>query len=167
MGGPVPGMSERDAEFWAGRMFDQAVATEKHRLFIESLGHPPVMISGRTAAEKETETEPEIREEPWREVEDGLPTPLRTMQKKAGAVGYSTRALLRRGARRDIRGKLKDPPEGEFALLVAARGPERFTAMWGESGGKWTFLEGLDYTPRDGVIPRIVKSTHIKKERLT
>ena len=154
-------MSEKDAEFWADRLFDQAVATEKRRLFIESLGHPPLKISGRAPVTEEPE--PDIEEEPWREAEDGLPTPLRSMQKKAGAVGYSTRALLRRGARRDARGKLKDPPEGEFALLVAVRGPERFTAMWGESGGKWTFLEGLDYTPRNGITPQLVKSTHIKK----
>lgn len=158
-------MSERDAEFWANRLFDQAVATERRRLFIQSLGHPPAKISERAPVAEETE--PDVDEEPWREAEDGLPTPLRSMQKKAGAVGYSTRALLRRGARRDVRGRLKDPPEGGFALLVAVRGPERFTAMWGESGGKWTFLEGLDFSPHAGIIPQIRKITALKKERLT
>lgn len=160
-------MSEADAGLWADRMFDQDVATEARRLFIESLGHPPLRIAPKEEAAQEEDPEPEIKETPWAEAAEGLPRSLVSMQKKAGLLGYSTRAYLRHGARRDARGKLKSPHEGGYALLAAVRGPERFTATWGEADGKWTFSEALDYTPSDGIVPALRKSTDLKKERLT
>lgn len=159
-------LSEKDADFWAGRLFDQHLATEQRRRFIASLGHPPLKIAPKAEAAQVEDPEPDIEETPWAEATEGLPRSLVLMQKRAGARGYSTRAYLRHGARRGHKGKLKDPPEGDYALLAAVRGEERFTAMWGEANGKWTFAEGLDYTPRDGIIPAVVKSTHINKERL-
>lgn len=166
-------LSDADREGWAERRFDQEVATARHLRFVSSLSHPPVTIERRVAGELVTDdellaVEPEITIIPRHEWEGDLPRSAKAMTTKAEKLGYAWRAYGHHGERRGSHGRLLDPPEADYCTVAFVRGEEKFLAMWAEVGGAWKFDTALDYTPTDEllVLPRIVKSTTITKERL-
>ena len=141
------GMSEEQQEFWAERRFDREVATARKRLFLDHIGHEKVQI---------------VTGEEWRQQE--LDLGAASFVKKLLSEAFDLRVYRRHGAHVSTR-KLKHP-EGDFCLIAAVRGEVRFTAMWKEAGGKWTAADCLDYTPSDGIVPRLKTITELKKDRL-
>lgn len=167
-------MNNKDEELWADRMFDQGLATERHRQFIRSLGHPPVRIERRVEGELVTEgelpvnAEPEIEETGWEPIDpDQLPRGAKSFRSAASRAHYRLAQFRRHGARRGAGDKLKKVPEGDFVVIAGVRGKERFTAMWSEADGKWGFEQCLDYTDEGRTIPMIKGITQLKKDRLT
>lgn len=158
-------LNEKDAEFWDDRLFDQAVATAKRRMLIESMGHPPLRISRGTGGD-EGDADPKVGETDWEPVVVGeLPRAARSFAKKLMIGGYGVNAYIRTGERRGAHGRLLDPPSGRFALIAAQRGREAFTAMWGEVKGKWEAASMLDYTDEGGITPTAKTITQLKKDR--
>lgn len=167
-------MNKKDEEFWADRMFDQGLATEERRQFIRSLGHPPHRIDRRVEGELVVQGElpidvtPVIEETDWERVEvSALPQGAKSFRNAASKAHYHLAQFRRHGARRGAGDKLKRIPEGDFVIIAGVRGEERFTAMWSEANGKWSFEQGLDYTDEGGIIPTSKGITQLKKDRLT
>lgn len=164
------GMSEEQQEFWAERRFDREVATARKRLFLDHIGHEKVQIvTGEEWRQQELdlgEDAPEIEETPWEVWPEGqkMPSSAASFVKKLLSEAFELRVYRRHGAHISTR-KLKHP-EGDFCLIAAVRGEVKFTAMWKEAGGKWTAADCLDYTPSDGIVPRLKTITELKKDRL-
>lgn len=170
----MPHLTDEQRDYWARRRFDQEVAVERHRHFLQEIGHTftPIernFIEGEYVDPDDDQGERAVPSEPWREArESDLPSAARSLARAARKANYGVNTWMAHGERRGAHGRLLKPPEGDYALVAAAReGGERFTAEWGEADGKWSFLVALDFTPGDHVIPRRRKTiTELKKERL-